>query len=184
MAGATYGNFPDTSTMRPFAVQITGPAAALPAIQYYHGDYKTHVTVANPDEAGKLDRREFPGWDRTGDYFHVLPAGTAGTFGVERFYSEGFAISSRFFPANAAEAAAVRQNPDWRLEGAVFGAWQPSAEGNCPPSLRGVSRVFRSVSDLLPNHFYSQDRARIDGEVAQGGVPEGAGAKGIVYCLE
>lgn len=182
-AGATYGNYPDTGTMRPFAVQITGPAAALPAIQYYHGQYQTYVTVANPDEVGKLDRREFPGWDRTGAYFHVLPTGTAGAFGVERFYSEGYAISSHFFPATAAEAAAVRLNHDWGLEGTVFGAWQPDAEGRCPPSLRGVSRVFRAVSGL-PNHWYGQERVRVGQLVAGGGTLEGFGAKGFVYCAE
>lgn len=182
-AGATYGSYPDTSTMRPFAAQIAGPAAALPAVQYYHDAYKTYVSVANPDEARKLDRGEFPGWSRTGSFFHVLPLGTAGAFGVERFYSEGFDISSHFFPATAAEAAAVRLNQDWRLEGMVFGAWQPNAEGKCPPSLRGVSRVFRVVSNL-PNHWYGQDRSAVDEQVAQGGVLEGFGAKGIVYCAE
>jgi hypothetical protein len=182
-AGATYGNYPDTSTMRPVAAWIIGPQAALPAIQYYHDAYKTYVTVANPDEVGKLDRGEFAGWNRTGSYFHVLPVGTDGAYDVERFYSEGFAISSHFFPANATEAAAVRLNPDWRLEGKVFAVYQSSAEGKCPPPLRGVSRVFRAVSNL-PNHWYGQDRADVDEQVALGGILEGLGAKGLVYCAE
>ena len=51
------------------------------------------------------------------------------------------------------------------------------------PSLRGVSRVFRSVSNVA-NHYYSQDRAGIDEQVAQGGILEGLGPKGLVYCAQ
>lgn len=183
--GTSYGSYPDPATMRPLVVQLVGPAAAQPAVEYFHAGFGHHATIVNPEEIGKLDRGEIAGWSRTGWHFNVYPIGTPGTAAVDRFFTTAFPPkSSHVYSANAAESAAIRQDRAWTFEGTVFGAILPSADGTCSPSARTVSRVYNNGATGAPNHRYADADEVIASALAAGGVLEGSGARGAFYCTE
>jgi hypothetical protein len=183
--GAAFLNYPDTASMRPLIVQLVGPPAGQPAIEYFNAGFGHYISVVNPEEIRKLDTGEFVGWARTGYFFYVYPIGTPGTFPIDRFFTTAFPPkSSHVFSANAAESAAIRQNPVWQFEGTVFGALLPTADGRCPLWTRIVSRVYNNGSTGAPNHRFADDGDVIGTARAAGGVLEGAGPLGAFYCTE
>lgn len=182
--GVNYGNYPDTSTMRPLVVRLMGTPAAARAIEFFHAVFGHYVTVVNPVEVGKLDSGETAGWARTKKFFYVYPLGTPGTIDVDRYFSQGFPKSSHVFAANAAESAAIRKNPDWLFEGPVFGAIPPDASGMCPGPLHAVTRIYNNGKTGAPNHQFADDPATTAQAEARGGTREGFGPKGAIYCVE
>ena len=115
--GTSYGAYPNVATMRPLVVQLVGPAAAQPAIEYFHAGFGHYATIVNPVEIGKLDSGEFPGWSRRAGTSNVYPVGTPGTSAVDRFFTTAFPPKSlHVYTANAVESAAVKQNPNWTFE--------------------------------------------------------------------
>jgi hypothetical protein len=153
------------------------------AVEYYHAAFDHYFVTSITDEIGKLDAGTFAGWARTGEAFGVYTTAETGTSEVCRFFSTAFgAKSSHFYTPDAGECAKVKQSPDWLFEAAVFNARTPDAIGNCPSGFAPVYRLYNNGQGGAPNHRYTTNfstRARM---IANGWIPEGYGALGVVMC--
>lgn len=158
-----------------------GGTGVVSAIEYYYPAWDMYFVTAMPDEIAKLDAGGFAGWTRTGLSFPVFSTvGTAPT--VWRFFGTTFAPkSSHFYTADAAEYGDLLANPDWQLEGPVFSAPLPAADGSCAAGSAPIYRLYNNSMGSVPNHRFTTDadeRARL---MAAGWIPEGAGV-GVGFC--
>ena len=76
----------------------------------------------------------------------------------------------------------MKQNPDWLFEEAVFAARTPDASGLCPAGFAHVYRLYNNGQGDAPNHRYTTNVATRGQMIAQGWIPEGYGAPGVVMC--
>ncbi|MFO1282104.1 MAG: hypothetical protein U1F51_06465 [Burkholderiales bacterium] len=181
--GATYGAYPDISTMRPFVGRIAGPPGTTKAIEYFHAGLGHYAVISIPAEIQALDSQTIPGWTRTGFWFNVHATEAPGTLGVDRFFSDAFAPkSSHFYTNNANEFAILQGSPVWKHEGRTFFAYWPALDNRCPPGMRPVKRIFNNGVTGAPNHQYADDEDVINQAIARGGVIETGAADGAFFC--
>ena len=153
------------------------------AVEYYHAGFDHYFVTDIPDEIAKLDNGTFAGWARTGESFAVYAGLPAGVMGVCRFFSTAFGVkSSHFYTPDPNECAAVKQNRDWQLEGVVFGVLAPGPDGSCPSGSAPVYRLYNNGQGGSPNHRYTTSLPIRAQMLAQGWIPEGYGAVGVVMC--
>ena len=184
-AGTYYGEYydeplPSYTTSAKAAFEVTVSAAGFVTVfEYHHPRLDRYFYATDPDEIAKLDTGMTPGWSRTGESFHALPAGTRATYArpVCRFYGTPEAgIDGHFFSASPEECAAVLARwPDrWLLETAeAFLAVAPPTPFTCEPD--PWQRVYRLYDDRSgPRHRYTVSRAIRDRMLADGWVEEGA----------
>jgi glucose/arabinose dehydrogenase len=159
------------------------PLTAASAIEYVHSGFGHYFTTASVDEIEKLDAGVFAGWARTGESFHVSPAGTPGLADVCRFFSASFAPkSSHFYTPLAAECEIVKGKPEWRFEGAVYALALADGAGACPGATQPLYRLYNDGQGAAPNHRYTTRADIRDAMLAQGWVPEGSGV-GVIGCV-
>ena len=153
-------------------------------VEYFHQSFGHYFVTANADEIAKLDAGYFVGWARTGQTFSVYPLGTSSAAGVCRFFSAAFAPkSSHFYTPSPTECAIVKTNPNWIYEALVFGFLSPSASGTCASGTRQLFRLYNNGMSGAPNHRYTTSTSIRSAMVAQGWIPEGAGALGVIGCV-
>ena len=153
------------------------------AVEYHHAEWDHYFVTDIPAEIEKLDNGTFAGWKRTGEGFGVYSDMPPGTAGVCRFFSTSFGLrSSHFYTPSASECGIVGQNPDWQLEGVVFGVSAPGPQGNCPAGMQPVYRLYNDGQGNSPNHRYTTSTATREAMLARGWIPEGYGALGVVMC--
>ncbi len=153
--------------------------------EFHHAVFDHYFITANPDEIAKLAGGFFAGWQPTGRSFNVYASAEApaGAAAVCRFFSTAFAPkSSHFYAPSPAECAIVKENADWAFEGEVFSVPPANPEGSCPPATVPVYRLYNDGQGAAPNHRYTTDAAVRAQMIAQGWVPEGNGALGVVMC--
>ena len=164
----------------------TGVAPKAPtatAVEYYHQAFDHYFITAIADEITKLDNGTFAGWTRTGRSFRIYPNAAAGLNAVCRFFSTAFAPkSSHFYTPDAGECTTVKANPDWQFEAEVFFIPKPALDGACPANTIPVYRVYNNGQGGAPSHRYTIDLAVRDTMLAQGWIPEGYGAIGVIMC--
>ena len=190
-AGARSATVTVTSngTGSPQAIAVTGigttASASVTAQEFYHVGFDHYFLTAITDEIAKLGNGTFPGWTATGHAFDVYPlAGApAGTATVCRFFSTAFAPkSSHFYTPSAPECSMVKSNANWSFEGEVFNVVTAAADGSCPPATLPVYRLYNNGQGAAPNHRYTTATAIRTQMIAQGWVPEGYGAFGVIMC--
>jgi hypothetical protein len=156
-------------------------AAPITLIEYRHAAWDHYFVTGSVDEIDKLDRGLFSGWARTGHTLRAYPNG-AGTSAVCRFFSTSFGEkSSHFYTPFATECDAVKANPNWQVEGIVFGMPIPFADGSCPHGTVPVYRTYNNGGGGAPNHRYTTDPTVRAEMLARGSVPEGPGI-GVGFC--
>ncbi len=177
------------------ATNFAGNAASVPgsggpppdgrtAVEYLFPAWNMYFITAIPNEVTLLDSGQFPGWQRTGQQFHVYPAGNApaNALPVWRFFSTSFAPkSSHFYTALPIEYNALLVNHDWQLEGPVFEIQVPATDGSCPAATIPVYRLYNNGIGGAPNHRFTTDAATRTQMIAAGWVPEGYGI-GVGFC--
>ena len=160
------------------------PGSNAVAIEYFHASFGHYFTTSLALEIAALDAGTFAGWSRTGQSFNVDPAGTQGNANVCRFFSASFAPkSSHFYTPVATECEFVKRNPDWQFEGEVFSMALPDLSGECPAGLVPLYRMYNDGQGGAPNHRYSTRLETRAAMLAQGWIPEGFGAIGVIGCL-
>jgi len=153
------------------------------AVEYYYPGFDHYFITANSDEIAKLDAGVFPGWTRTGQSFHVYYDAPAGSTGVCRFFSTAFAPkSSHFYTPDATECGGVKHNASWQYEAIVFNVPVPDAAGNCAAGTVPVYRMYNNGQGAAPNHRYTTSLAVRAQMLANGWIPEGHGAVGVIMC--
>jgi uncharacterized protein DUF5648 len=167
---------------------VQGSAGTAPdgrtAVEYLYPDWNMYFVTAIPAEILLLDAGAFPGWQRTGQQFHVFPAGNApaSALPVWRFFSTSFAPkSSHFYTALPVEYNALLVNHDWQLEGQVFNIPVPALDGSCPAATIPVYRLYNNGMGGAPNHRFTVDATVRAQMIAAGWVPEGYGI-GVGFC--
>lgn len=188
-AGTFNGDVLLTTSDGPYLVNIrftgvsTPPAPAVPAlVEYRHAGFGHYFVTSIAAEMAALDTGTIAGWVRTGYSIPVYAAPAAQTVSVCRFFSARFAPkSSHFYTALASECEAVKRNADWQFEGDVFHIALPDAAGNCRAGTQAVYRLYNNGASGAPNHRFTIDAGVRAAMIAQGWVPEGAGA-GVTMC--
>jgi hypothetical protein len=156
-----------------FTVSAQGYAAA---IEYFAPSLDHYFVTSDSAEIAALDSGVIPGWTRTGESFHVIPAAVQPTTAASvcRFYGLPQAgLNSHFFSASQAECAAVQQlYPNaWLLETADAFAALPVPEVDCQQGAVSLYRLYNNRSDA--NHRYTTSPAIRDQMVAMGWLLEG-----------
>jgi hypothetical protein len=153
------------------------------AIEYYNAGFDHYFMTDIPDEIAKLDNGTFVGWTRTGQSFTVYSDYPAGSMGVCRFFSTSFTPrSSHFYTSDPNECGVVKLNKDWQFEGVVFGLLSPGPAGDCPAGSGPIYRLYNNGQGGAPNHRYTTSEAIRTQMIAQGWIPEGYGALGVIMC--
>ncbi len=153
-------------------------------VEYHHAQWNHYFMTALADEIGILDRGEIPGWTRTGRQFRAYALTASQGTVVCRFFSTSFAPrSSHFYTALASECAVLQHNADWTLEGLVFRAALPAADGGCATNTVPLYRVYNNGQGGAPNHRYTTDIGVRNSMIGEGWVPEGYGALGVNACV-
>jgi serine protease len=170
-------------------VRVADAAAAV--VEYYNSQLDHYFITADPAEQAAVDAGAAgPGWRRTGQGFRAYTPALGvppGQSPVCRFYGST-AIdpatglrrgpNSHFYTAQAAECAAVKNDPGWVLEGIAFFTRLPEASGLCAA---GTLPVFRSYNNRAQfndsNHRYTSDFATYASMQGLGWRPEG-----VVFC--
>ena len=159
------------------------PARRRRSIEYYHAAFDHYFVTNIADEIAKLDNGTFVGWARTGESFNVYATAQPGSAAVCRFFSTAFSPkSSHFYTPDVAECGAVKQNPDWQFEAAVFAVLPPDAQGTCPAATTAVYRMYNNGQGAAPNHRYTTSFATRAAMLANGWIPEGYGELGVIMC--
>ena len=178
--------FDDIANVAAYLGTVAGtapPPATIPVIEYYNAGFDHYFITTIALEISNLDSGKTPGWVRTGKQFTAYAAAVAGSSPVCRFFSTAFAPkSSHFYTPFPAECATVKTNPNWTFEGEVFPIGVPDGAGNCAAGTTPVYRLYNQGHGGAPNHRYTTDldvRAQM---LAQGWIPEGLGAVGVVMC--
>jgi hypothetical protein len=157
--------------------------APITLVEYRHAAWDYYFMTGDPVEIGQLDSGAFVGWARTGYQFKAYPSGNSLGSDVCRFFSTSFAPrSSHFYTASPQECSIIGGNPDWSLEGTVFGIAVPDASGTCAPGTASVYRMYNNGQGGAPNHRYTTDAGVRAQMLEQGWVAEGYGTLGVVMC--
>jgi hypothetical protein len=141
--GPSVGNASFHYVVIGFSVSAEGYATA---VEYFAPSLGHYFVTSDSAEIAALDNGTIPGWTRTGESFHVIPAAAQPTTAVSvcRFYGLPQAgLNSHFFTSFQSECDAVQQLwPNaWLLETADAFAVLPVPLGDCDrvPSLSTVS---------------------------------------------
>jgi hypothetical protein len=140
--------------------------------------------TAIADEIAKLGAGAYVGWQPSGSQFNVYAAdkAPASASPVYRFFSTAFAPkSSHFYTADQAEYQALLANPDWQLEGRVFDAVLPDADGTCPAGSLPIYRLYNNGMCGAPNHRFTTDPDVRAAMLTVGWIAEGQGI-GVAFC--
>jgi len=141
---------------------IANPAVKVPVIEYYNASQDHYFVTANPDEVAGLDAGAYGGvFARTGAGFSAWNRPAPGTVPVCRFFTTPGRFGtkgSHFYTADAAECAAVKQNPDWIYEAIAFHVAVPAGNA-CPSGTVAVYRMFNNGQSGAPNHRFTTDVA-------------------------
>lgn len=162
----------------------SGAPAVVSAVEYYYPAWDMYFVTAIADEVAKLDAGIFTGWSRTGQSFSVYSSASApfSAATVWRFFGTTFdPKSSHFYTANAAEYGDLLTNPNWQLEGPVFSAPLPAANGACAAGSAPIYRLYNGSMGGVPNHRFTTDASERTRMMAAGWIPEGAGI-GVGFC--
>ena len=159
----------------------TPPPAQGSVIEFYNVDLKHYFTTAFPEEAAGIDvGTAGPGWARTGYNFKTYDANSlhAGVSPVCRFYgTPGKGPNSHFYTVEAAECAAVKQDPGWTYEGIAYYMTHPS-DGGCGDDELPVYRAYNRRAQLNDsNHRYTTNYAEYVRMLLAGHA-----AEGVVMC--
>jgi probable HAF family extracellular repeat protein len=160
------------------------PPGIAPAVEYYYPAWGMFFVTAIEDEIAKLDAGVFVGWQRTGYKFNVYATSGVSTAAlpVYRFFSTSFAPkSAHFYTADMTEFSKLLTNPDWQLEGQVFNALLPAANGACPPGTLPVYRFYNDGVGGAPNHRFTTDEGQRNLMNLFQWIPEGEGV-GVGFC--
>jgi hypothetical protein len=160
------------------------PSTAVAAIEYYYEAWNMFFVTAIADEIAKLGAGAYVGWQPSGSQFNVYAAGKAPASAspVYRFFSTAFAPkSSHFYTADQAEYQALLANPDWQLEGRVFDAVLPDADGTCPAGSLPIYRLYNNGMCGAPNHRFTTDPDVRAAMLTVGWIAEGQGI-GVAFC--
>jgi len=162
---------------------VLAPGVTVDLIEYHHAEWDHYFMTSIPNEIVKLDNGTFVGWARTGRSFKSYPLNTAGSNNVCRFFSTSFdPRSSHFYTPYAEECTKVNANPDWLLEGEVFGIPIPSRDGTCIAGTVPVYRLYNDGQGAAPNHRYTTDLAIRALMITRGWKSEGYGDIGVNMC--
>jgi lysyl endopeptidase len=169
----------------PLTEPLIPAAQRLSAIEYYHAAFDHYFVTAIPGEIASLDSGTFAGWKRTGQSFSVYATSGApsNSSTVYRFFSTSFAPkSSHFYTSSTQEFAALTSNSNWQLEGPVFSSITPTVAGICPAANLPIYRLYNNGHGGAPNHRYTTNTTVRAQMLAQGWIPEGYGALGVMMC--
>ena len=170
-------------------VRIADVTAAV--VEFYNTQLNHYFITADPAEQAAVDAGAAgPGWSRTGLGFRAYTPALGippGQGPVCRFYGS-IAINpatglrrgpnSHFYTAQAAECAAVQNDPGWVLEGFAFYTRLPEANGLCAAGTIPVFRTYNNRAQFNDsNHRYTTDFATYQLMQSLGWTPEG-----IVFC--
>ena len=165
----------------------SGSAIPVSAIEFYDSTLDHYFITADPIEVVALDSGQVAGWARTGYQFAAYSSDStaAGLSPVCRFYGlPADGLDSHFYSALPQECADTGTNfqGKWLLESDdVFRVILPDPiSGACPPDSAPVYRIFNNRPDA--NHRYTTDVSVRQQMIAKGGVPEGSGPDGVVFC--
>lgn len=64
----------------------------------------------------------------------------------------------------------------------MFTVPTPNLSGNCPAATLPVYRLYNNGQGAAPNHRYTTSLATRSQMLAQGWIPEGHGALGVIMC--
>jgi len=153
-------------------------------VEYRHADFGHYFITANADEISRLDAGAFKSWERTGHEFSAYQLGANGASPTCRFFSTAFdPKSSHFYTSNAAECAALKNNPKWQFEAEVFGLVAPDATGTCPIGTESLFRLYNNGQGGAPNHRYTTLVAERASMIARNWIAEGHGVAGVIGCV-
>jgi len=172
-----------------FWVTEQGPATA---VEYFSPALGHYFYTADSAEIAVLDGGMIPGWVRTGEGFHVVPAaiqptimkgmgnGTVAQGSVWRFYGLPQAgLNSHFFTADYHEAQVLMATAGaWELESSdIFGVVSddsvPPTPYPCPAKSVPLYRLYNNRPDV--DHRYTTSTATRDQMIASGWIVEGFG---------
>ena len=170
-------------TFRLDPLPASPPVVKVEAVEFHYPVFDHYFITADPGEISALDSGTFPGWVRTGETFNVYSSPSVGSASVCRFFSTSFAPkSSHFYTPDAGECSIVKQNGGWLLEGDVMSAPVPDQAGNCAAGTQPVYRLYNNGQGAAPNHRYTTGLATRAQMIADGWIPEGYGAVGVIMC--
>src|ERR1700694_2080381 len=141
-----------------FAVSASAIEPTATVVEFYSAALNHYFITAYPDEAAMLDAGILvPGWSRTGVTWSAWAnAGDdPNAVAVCRFFgTPGKGPNSHFYTADAAECAAVKQNPGWTFEAIAFYIETPKV-GACEAGTPPVYRSFYPGADVSQsNHRF------------------------------
>ncbi len=155
-----------------------GATPTATAVEYFHAGFNHYFMTAYPAEATAIDGGSVQGWIRTGQTYTVHSESASGLSPVCRFFSTSFAPkSSHFYTPDAAECAAVKNNPNWKFEANAFNVREP-AGGSCMNGTVPLYRVYNDGHSGAPNHRYTTCTSIRDNMLSHGWVTEG-----IAMCI-
>jgi hypothetical protein len=173
----------NTGVVESFMTVKPAVGAKAAAIEYHHAEFDHYFVTAIADEIAKLDNGTFVGWARTGESFNVYTDFPIGSAGVCRFFSTAFSPkSSHFYTPDVNECGIVKQNASWQFEGVVFGVLAAGPNGECPAGSIPVYRLYNNGQGAAPNHRYTTSLVTRATMLANGWIPEGYGAIGVIMC--
>ena len=170
-------------------VHIADTTAAV--VEFYNTQLNHYFITADAAEQAAVDAGAAgPGWSRTGLGFRAYTPALGIPLGqspVCRFYGSTVinpatglrrGPNSHFYTAQAAECAAVLNDPGWVLEGLAFYTRLPEADGLCAAGTIPVFRTYNNRAQFNDsNHRYMIDFATYQFMQSLGWGPEG-----IVFC--
>jgi hypothetical protein len=157
-----------------FTVSATGYASA---VEYFAPSLGHYFVTSDSAEIAALDNGTIPGWTRTGESFHVIPATIQPTTAVSvcRFYGLPQAgLNSHFFTSLQSECDAVQQlwPSAWLLESADAFAVLPVPQVDCAQDAVSLYRLYNNRPDA--NHRFTTSPVTRDQMVAMGWILEGS----------
>ena len=171
--GSSVGNPSFHQVTIGFSVSVEGYAIA---VEYFAPSLGHYFYTSDNAEIAALDNGTIPGWTRTGESFHVIPAAAQPTTAASvcRFYGLPQAgLNSHFFTSFQSECDAVQQLwPNaWLLETADAFAVLPVPLGDCAQDAVSLYRLYNNRPDA--NHRFTTSPATRDQMVATGWILEG-----------
>jgi hypothetical protein len=157
-----------------FSVSVEGYATA---VEYFAPSLGHYFVTSESAEIAALDNGTIPGWTRTGESFHVIPAAVQPTTAASvcRFYGLPQAgLNSHFFTSLQSECDAVQQlwPSAWLLETADAFAVLPVPQVDCAQGAVSLYRLYNNRPDA--NHRFTTSPVTRDQMVAKGWILEGS----------
>ena len=157
--------------------------AADTLFEFYNTNLNHYFLTIDPAEATAIDSGAAgPGWQRTGKNilaYRSAATAPAGVVVVCRFYGNqaNGGPNGHFYTADAAECAAVKQDPGWTFERNEFYVTVP-VNGTCTGGGLPVYRVYNGrFVERDSNHRYTTDVPTYNLMVSMGWR-----AEGVVFC--